>query len=66
MAAAETWACERGYAEIASDALIDDLLSAHAHLALGFAEVERQVHFRKDLQVAKAAPRQPSTQRKST
>lgn len=67
MAAAKTWACERGYAEIASDAPIDNLLSARAHPALGFAEVGRQVHFRKDLQVAKAPPTvQPSTQRKST
>jgi aminoglycoside 6'-N-acetyltransferase I len=67
MAAAETWARNRGYAEIASDALIDNVVSERAHLALGFAEVERAIHFRKDLQVAGAAPTmQPSTQRNST
>ena len=52
MAAAETWARERGYAEIASDAVIGNLLSERAHLALGFVEVERAIHFRKDLRVA--------------
>ena len=52
MAAAETWAGERGYTEIASAALIDNLLSERAHRALGFLEVERTIHFRKDLQVA--------------
>jgi aminoglycoside 6'-N-acetyltransferase I len=49
MAAAEQWARERGYAEIASDAVIDNHVSERAHLALGFAEVERAIHFRKDL-----------------
>ena len=50
MAAAETWARERGYTEIASDALVDNLPSERAHQALGFVEVERAIHFRKDLQ----------------
>jgi len=49
MTAAETWARERGYAEIASDAVIDNLVGERAHLALGFEEVERAIHFRKDL-----------------
>jgi aminoglycoside 6'-N-acetyltransferase I len=49
MAAAEQWARERGYAEIASDAVIDNHVSERAHLALGFAEVERAIHFRKEL-----------------
>ena len=49
MAAAEQWARERGYIEIASDAVIDNLISARAHLAIGFAEVERAIHFRKEL-----------------
>ena len=52
MAAAETWAGEGGDTEIASDALIDSLLSERAHRALGFLEVERAIHFRKDLRVA--------------
>ena len=49
LAAAEQWARDRGYAEIASDALIDNTASERAHLALGFEEVERAIHFRKDL-----------------
>jgi aminoglycoside 6'-N-acetyltransferase I len=49
MAAAETWARERGCTEIASDAVIDNLVSERAHSALGFDEVERAIHFRKDL-----------------
>jgi aminoglycoside 6'-N-acetyltransferase I len=49
MAAAEQWARERGYTEIASDAVIDNHVSERAHLALGFAEVERAIHFRKEL-----------------
>jgi aminoglycoside 6'-N-acetyltransferase I len=52
MAAAEAWARERGYAELASDAVIDNLPSLRAHVALGFVEVERAIHFRKDLQAA--------------
>jgi aminoglycoside 6'-N-acetyltransferase I len=63
MDAAETWARERGYAEIASDALIDNLLSERAHLALGFVEVERAIHFRKDLQVEAATT--PRSRRES-
>jgi aminoglycoside 6'-N-acetyltransferase I len=47
--AAEQWARDRGYREIASDAMIDNLISERAHLALGFKEVERAIHFRKDL-----------------
>jgi aminoglycoside 6'-N-acetyltransferase I len=49
IAAAETWARERGCTEIASDAVIDNLVSERAHAALGFEEVERAIHFRKDL-----------------
>ena len=47
-----TWAGERGYTEIASDALIDNLLGERPHRALGFVEVERAIHFRKDRQAA--------------
>jgi aminoglycoside 6'-N-acetyltransferase I len=46
MAAAEAWARERGFAEIASDAVIGNRQSERAHLALGFVEVERAIHFR--------------------
>jgi aminoglycoside 6'-N-acetyltransferase I len=47
--AAETWAIERGCQEMASDALVDNVLSLRAHTALGYQEVERLIHFRKDL-----------------
>jgi aminoglycoside 6'-N-acetyltransferase I len=47
--AAEAWARTHGYTEIASDALVDNTGSLLAHAALGFAEVERIVVFRKDL-----------------
>lgn len=49
MAAAESWARARGHTELASDALIENVASHKAHAALGFAEVERSVHFRKAL-----------------
>ncbi len=49
VSAAEDWARARGRTEIASDALLDNLLSHAAHRALGYEEVERLVVFRKDL-----------------
>jgi aminoglycoside 6'-N-acetyltransferase I len=49
VAAAERWARERGYREIASDTVLDNRVGERAHVALGFAEVERAIHFRKDL-----------------
>jgi uncharacterized membrane protein/GNAT superfamily N-acetyltransferase len=47
--AAEAWARERGYAELASDALLEHDVSQRAHGAPGFAEVERSVKYRKAL-----------------
>ena len=47
--AAEDWARLRGYREMASDALIDNETSHRAHVASGYAEVERIVTFRKAL-----------------
>jgi aminoglycoside 6'-N-acetyltransferase I len=47
--AAEAWARAQGCREMASDALIDNLPSQHAHQALGFEVVDRCVHFRKNL-----------------
>ena len=49
MRAAEQWSRARGAVEIASDALIDNSQSQHAHRALGFEEVDRCVHLRKRL-----------------
>jgi len=47
--AAETWAVENGYSEMASDTELDNDISLRAHLALGYEEVERQICFRKRL-----------------
>ena len=49
VAAAEAWARDLGCQEFASDALADNLVSAAAHRALGFEEVEVIRCFRKDL-----------------
>jgi aminoglycoside 6'-N-acetyltransferase I len=47
--AVEAWSRERGYQELASDALLDNLISHQAHERVGFAEVERAVKYRKAL-----------------
>jgi aminoglycoside 6'-N-acetyltransferase I len=49
MRAAEEWSRSHGCHEIASDALIDNEPSQHAHASLGFEVVDRCVHFRKAL-----------------
>ena len=49
VAAAERWARDLGLTEFASDALLDNEISASAHRALGFEEVERIRCFRKAL-----------------
>ncbi|MEO6012465.1 MAG: aminoglycoside 6'-N-acetyltransferase [Devosia sp.] len=43
------WAVERGCTEFASDADIDNAVSHAMHNALGFAETQRVVYFRKVL-----------------
>jgi aminoglycoside 6'-N-acetyltransferase I len=47
--AVEDWARQRGFHELGSDALLDNILSHAAHRALGFEERERTVNFRKFL-----------------
>jgi aminoglycoside 6'-N-acetyltransferase I len=49
VAAAEDWARSQGCTEMASDAELDRHDSHRAHEALGYAEVERLVCFRKAL-----------------
>ena len=49
VAAAEDWARAAGYSEMGSDALLDNTVSHDAHKRLGYAEVDRQVTFRKSL-----------------
>lgn len=51
VAAAEQWARDKGCREFASDALADNAVSAQAHRALGFDEVEVIRCFRKKLEV---------------
>ena len=47
--AGEAWARSMGYAEMASDALLDNLVSHEAHKRSGYIEVDRVVIFRKPL-----------------
>ena len=49
LAAAEDWARQQGCVEMASDALLDNEVSQSAHAALGYAEVDRCVRYRKML-----------------
>ena len=46
---AEAWAALQGCQEMASDCLLDNRASYSAHVALGFQEAERLIHFRKSL-----------------
>ena len=46
---AEDWARAQGYTEMASDALLDNIVSHQAHAAAGYVETERLVVFRKPL-----------------
>ncbi len=56
----EQWSKEQGYLEIASDCKIDNEMSWRAHLALGFEETERLIHFRKCLNPLKKQSRESS------
>jgi aminoglycoside 6'-N-acetyltransferase I len=47
--AAENWAKKIGCQEMASDCDLDNEASFKAHLAIGYEEVERAIHFRKKL-----------------
>ena len=47
--AAEEWARSKGYHEMASDALLDNVTSHKAHENSGYVEVDRIVQFRKPL-----------------
>ena len=49
LAEAEGWARARGYAEMASDALVDNDVSLRAHERSGYEVVDRIVQFRKAL-----------------
>jgi aminoglycoside 6'-N-acetyltransferase I len=47
--AAENWAHEKGCTEMGSDTWLDNETSIRAHVKLGYIEVERLVHFVKQL-----------------
>ena len=47
--AAENWARSKDCREMASDCLLDNEVSLAAHLALGYEEMERIIHFCKPL-----------------
>jgi aminoglycoside 6'-N-acetyltransferase I len=49
MTAAEEWARSEGCREMASDTLVENHPSQKAHEALGYAVVDRCVHYRKSL-----------------
>jgi len=49
MQTAAVWARDAGYGELASDAELANAGSQAAHAALGFEEVGRSVHFRREL-----------------
>jgi aminoglycoside 6'-N-acetyltransferase I len=51
--AAEAWARSKGCREMASDCLLENEVSLEAHLALGYAETSRLIHFVKPLDNAK-------------
>jgi len=47
--AAEAWAVEQGYREMASDALLENEVSHQAHKRSGYVEVDRVITYRKSL-----------------
>lgn len=49
VAAVERWTRDRGCAELASDAALDNAAGHAAHVAYGFEETERVAYFRKFL-----------------
>lgn len=61
VAAAEDWARSLGCREFASDALADNAISAVAHRAIGFEEVEVIRCFRKDLKEEPGTDHTPRT-----
>ena len=48
--AAEAWGVAQGCTEFASDTELENVVSQHAHAALGFTEVERVVFYCKKLE----------------
>lgn len=53
MEAAEAWARDAGFTEIASDTQLANHAGRQAHAHSGFEEIEQAVHFRKTLQASR-------------
>ena len=49
LTAIEDWSQQKGYKQLASDALLDNTTGIEIHKQLGFLEIERTVHFIKKL-----------------
>jgi len=49
VAAGEEWARSKGCRELASDTLLTNATGLAAHLACGYSETERLIHFKKSL-----------------
>lgn len=49
LAACEAYAKEQGCTEFASDCELDNTESLQFHLAVGFSEINRNIHFKKEL-----------------
>ncbi|MFL5563216.1 MAG: GNAT family N-acetyltransferase [Gemmatimonadaceae bacterium] len=56
LTAAEAWARDQGYHEMASDTQLDNTVSQAAHRRTGYEEVDRVVQFRKTIQLPGEAP----------
>ena len=56
--AIERWSANHGYAELASDAELGNMLSIRLHKRLGFSEIDRNVTFLKKLR-PRAARKRP-------
>ena len=57
--AAENWARAKGCFEMASDARVENEVSAKAHRRIGYREVHRLVHFRRGLTPSIRRPSRP-------
>jgi aminoglycoside 6'-N-acetyltransferase I len=55
LAAAESWAQEHGYSEMASDARLGNTVSINAHENSGYQVIDRIVQFRKSLVTVRRA-----------
>lgn len=60
--AAEAWARKRGFSHVGSDTWVGNRTSHRAHLAMGYREVGRDIHYIKKLSSPRKSPRSAETQ----